>query len=82
MIFFIFFFNIIIMTENEKFTKIIKLNIEFQIIKLNSTEFLVDKNIIKIYKMNIQETIDSIIIYLYNSFIKISIINDIKFEFR
>jgi hypothetical protein len=42
-----------ILNDDEWLVRMIKLMIEFQVIESNPTDFLIDRDIIKVYKMDI-----------------------------
>jgi hypothetical protein len=49
----IYLLNIMILNNNKWLIRIIKLIIEFQVIESNPVDFLINRDIIKIYKMDI-----------------------------
>ena len=69
------------MNDNKRSNEILKLMIEFQIIENYRADFLIGRDIMKDYKMNIWENNNSIIIIRsIGGMIRLFIIDDIYYE--
>ena len=54
----IYFSNVAILNDDERNTEIIKINIEFQVIEHLTYEYLIERNVLKIYKIIIDENVE------------------------
>ena len=75
------------MNDDERNTEIIRIDIEFQVIEHLTYEYLIERDVLKVYKIIIDENVEQIIFPLFNSLFRVLIIernryNKIKIDPR
>ena len=62
----IYFFNVVILSNDKRNAGIIRIDIEFQVVEHLICEYLIERDILKAYKIIIDENIEQIIFPLFN----------------
>ena len=76
----IYLLNIVILSDDERNTEIIRIDIKFQVIEHLAYEYLIERNILKAYKIIIDENIEQIIFSLFNSSFHVFIIKENRYN--